>query len=362
MKHKKVINIDSLEKYISQIKKIMPSYYFRGESKIYPERIASAFRSCKNGKDGWNSKKPFPFMQMINEFYKEIAYKLDEDRADFIAFAQHYGIPTNLIDITTSPLIALYFAVEKDFDDTGIVYVMDDCYIDVTDLIHSYPKANIIEELFSNTPKELNTLAPLFEQFKSDFPNEFYALLKQLISDYLAYFDYPFNKNEKELQKELKKKKGFDSCLCYLLLGELIDNLKDFSLENIDMDVCLYLALLFYFLKKAREVQEPIWSIDFLPNLIYRPVITFERGRNQHGLFLSQAYITYIEPVYNFRVLAKQSVTFQPIEFHITNKQEILNDLDRIGINKKTIFCDFDNTAAYIKEKYSIIKDSELLN
>lgn len=359
MERTKVININSLEKFITQIKKINPNYFFRGESRVFPCRNASAFRSCEKG---WNSKKPFPFMQMIQEFYKEIAYKLNEDEADFIAFAQHYGIPTNLIDITTSPLIALYFAVECDLNETGIVYVVDDCSIDITELIHSRPKSNVIEEFFSNTPKELNILVPLFEQFKNDFPERFGILFQRLITDYLSCFDVPLSDEEKNLQKELKKKKNFDSCMCILCLNELIDNLTDFSMEHRDMDVYLYLALQYYFFKEAREIQQPIWSIDFLPNLIYRPVITFERGRNQQGLFLSQAYMTYIEPVYNFRVLAKQVVCIRNIEFHISNKLEILRDLDRIGINKKTIFCDFDNIAAYIKEKYSIIKSEDLLN
>jgi len=38
------------------------------------------------------------------------------------ALAQHYGYPTRLIDITTDPLIALYFAVNNDFNDDGYVY------------------------------------------------------------------------------------------------------------------------------------------------------------------------------------------------------------------------------------------------
>lgn len=60
-------------------------------------------------------------MKMIDEFYKETAHKLNEDKVDFIAFAQQRGIPTNLLDIPTSPLTALYFACQGDENADGMV-------------------------------------------------------------------------------------------------------------------------------------------------------------------------------------------------------------------------------------------------
>lgn len=359
MNKAKIIKIDSLEKYIAQIKKVESIHYFRGENRIYPSRVANAFRDY--GDNRWNSKHPFPFVEMIDEFYKEIAYKLSEERADFIAFAQHHGIPTNLIDITTSPLVALYFAVESEMDKTGVVYVMDDCYVDLTGVIHAYPNKNIIEEVFSNTPQELNVLAPLFERFKEDFPDRFNSLLRILIAEYLEAFDFPFSKEEKDFQKELRKK-NFDPFMCIMLLGNIVEGLEEFDLQSCDADVYLYLALQYHYFKETRTVQEPIFFIHFLPNLIYRPIINFERGRNQQGLFLSQMYMTYIEPMYEFRVLVKQEVEFANVELHISNKREILKDLDRIGINRKTIFCDYDSIAKYIKEKYSVPQEKDLLN
>lgn len=108
--------------------------------------------------------------------------------------------------------------------------------------------------------------------------------------------------------------------------------------------------------------KEPIHTINFLPNMVYQPIIKFDRGRNQQGLFLYQGYLTYIEPAYNFRVLAKQHLYFQNTEFHIKNKTNLLKELDRIGINKKTLFCDYDSIAQYITEKYSVLKEENKLN
>ena len=354
----KIIEIDSLSKYIHHASKITDNVYYRGESKLNPTRKSSALRPYKFS---WNSAEPFPFMKMIDEFYKETAYKLEEDKADFIAFAQHHGIPTNLLDISTSSLTALYFACENDFEEDGMVYISEPACIDITELIHSYPNENIIEKVFSNTPKELALLMPTFEKFKKDFPKEFDHLLDTLIESYLQCFPHPFSDEESMFYKKLKRKK-FDVFECTYYLREVVQELKDFPYDECDEKVYFYLGLQFFFLKKARGHTEPIDFIGFLPNMIYQPIIKFERGRNQQGLFMYQGFMTYIEPVYNFRVLAVQRLYFQEQSFLIKNKTAILQELDKIGINRKTLFCDYDNIARYIKEKYSILKEKDKLN
>ena len=80
----------------------------------------------------------------------------------------------------------------------------------------------------------------------------------------------------------------------------------------------------------------------------------FDRGLNQSGLFLYQSYVSYMEEVYNFRVQMVQRIQFNKPVFVIKNKKEILKSLDNIGINRMTLFKDFDNTAAYIKSKHEL--------
>lgn len=350
---KNEVVITSLSEYINAIENSSKQEYYRGESKEHPSQHASAFRPYTGT---WKSKGIFPFVQMIDEFYKEIAYKLSEDKADFIAFAQHHGIPTNLLDISASPLISLYFACENNMDDDGMVYIVDDICIDVTELVHHFPNKNLIDEVFSNTPKELNLLMPLFESFCCGHPDEFDTLLDELISDYLEYFSHPFDEKEEQVQASLKAE-NYDVYEVISLLREYDEELKSFSWEKEEAKVYLYLCLMYTYFKHAKDYCEVIMRIDFLPNMIYRPIIKFERGRNQQGLFLYQGYMSYIEPVYDFHVLAVQEPKFKEKVFRIKNKREILKALDKIGINRKTIFCDYDNVARYIKDKYDVTKE-----
>ena len=83
----KEIVVKSLSDYMKLFSsEKLTNYIYRGEPTNYHSTISSALRG-----------KEYPFIQMKNEFKREIYHRLSADeKKDFLAFAQHHGIPTNL--------------------------------------------------------------------------------------------------------------------------------------------------------------------------------------------------------------------------------------------------------------------------
>lgn len=126
-----IIKIESLIQYMKEIRNIKNSiidksdkrlnlnFFYRGQSDESYELKPSICR--KNGNyikyeneliSEFKRLKPSEFEHISNDF-------------DLLAKMQHYGLKTRLLDITSNPLIALYFACENQNNKDGEVFLID---------------------------------------------------------------------------------------------------------------------------------------------------------------------------------------------------------------------------------------------
>lgn len=342
--------IGSLSEFVSLISKFpSDNYFYRGEPSIYRDRQASAFRPYDGS---FSTKREFPFIKMSEAFYREIGHRLtDIEKNNFLAFSQHYGLPTNLIDVTSSPLVALYFACKENQDNAAAVYIFDDNFIDITSILDKYPNVNILEHIASCNDKEIADVVTLFKAYYKKHKHDLLSYLYKLIDSYNTCFEDLLKKKE----RISKRYSVID------ILDKFRDDPAKISLDvdyrypftgNYSTEVIAFLILLRKFMENALSVSEVIYTLNFLPNFIYKPLLTFERARAQRGFFIYQSYFSYIDPAYNYPILAQQLISHK-VCIRIRNPKIIERELDNIGINQMTLFQDYDSTAKYIFEKYT---------
>lgn len=346
----KEIVIKSLSDYIKLFSTDnFSNFIFRGEPTNFYNTISSALR------DG-----EYPYIQMKNEYKREIYHRLtDDERKDFLAFAQHHGLPTNLIDFTRSPLIALFFACQPYLDsaskfDTsrGFVYLLNDDLIDITDILSGHEDDNLLERFSKNEEGLLMSLYEKLVIFEKNHPEKFHYYLKKLNDDwkyYLVDFQSPFSKSS----RFPKYNDGnYEFKMNYKFTKENRELIRIIEKNSIlRLPVLEYVLMLQEFLREIKNFQATTWWLNCIPNFIYSPFITFERGRNQQGLFVYQAHLSYDEDIYGTHIISQQRV-WPEFVIVVENKETILQELDFIGINEKFIFGDFDSIAKYIKNKY----------
>lgn len=134
MKNNKIKNISSFIEIIEELKTDLPSeqIFYRGQRNGLNKNwklIPSFYREKKRHSD-------IPFYsnidEEINSIYKFVEKNHDyfaninfEDLISIINILQHYGFPTRVLDVTSNPLVALYFSLENlDEGDEPVVYLI----------------------------------------------------------------------------------------------------------------------------------------------------------------------------------------------------------------------------------------------
>lgn len=251
-----------------------------------------------------NQCKPIPgIYRKDNHFlkedvlYHELILRCPEhfrglSHIDTLVLMQHYGLPTRLLDITSNPLVALYFAC-KDYrgnnkDGNGFVYV----YLVADDYL-TYSDSDRVLML---------TCLPVFSS-----------------SDKEKMLDMIEENKGKEALPILKSKPIYPAAI-ERLFHEITKEVPAFK----------------------REIRPQ----DLVTPVIVKPLLSNDRIIKQDGAFIVSGLCRdKVEAVTSIDKMCGYTI-------EVENKEEILQELDAVGINEASLFPEVDKVAGYLYEKY----------
>lgn len=349
--------IDSLER--DPFTESISSILYRGESKNFYEESnnipifnASAFR--EDSIEGYETGIKLPFQKNIDAFRYEVWNEIRNDtREHFLAYSQHHGIKTNLLDFSQNPLVGLFFAVNNQKEDTGYVYIFESPVLDITPLFQQSDETNILDVICSNEDKVVDQLIKYFWGFGSEnyeFIEKYFYLICQ---DYLRLINddetltITKGENEEFLVDMLHKIAINDSN------KRIMDHFDDYR-TNEQKGLYYFIVLRGFAQLKKYRISPISKELSGIVPMIFKPIMDFKRGINQSGLFLYQNYILSKGNA----LLATQKIEPTKV-IKVTNKKNILKSLDMYNINSKFIYGDHSNIAKYIEDRQREIRKKQ---
>lgn len=383
------MKIENINQFLDEIKKLESkngnSLFYRGHSDKTYDLEPSIYRKDKK-------TNKLLYIENEDKIYRETIAKVPYDfngknTIESLVLMQHYGVPTRILDLTTNPLVALYFACVGNENEDGEVIVFDIpeesiCYFDsdrVTILANLAKCKNSFyyykDDVYCRCKSYLGELEKKFPYISYSIDSKEYRKLKnyvtQKIDSYIKedklFFLLPtktiVNKftNEKHTFLKDEEDKSF-----LLFIQELKRKVKSVLWKkrlSINKD---FFGELLHFIKEDRSYFQNIIDPDDIGSVFaIKPKLNNPRIVRQHGAFLIFG-IKESPPFFGKRTEFTKEMVKIPSQWiergdssensiiiEKSNKDSILKELDKLGINKSTLFPEIDKVADYIKEKYT---------
>jgi len=323
--------INSIVNFIETLKKFPRDkgyeYFYRGHSDHNFALLPSIYRAPK-------SRKRNPYIKSEDKIFREIIIRTPADftsertTIEKLVKMQHYGLPSRILDITSNPLVALYFACkEKINNNNGEV------------IVFKIPKDEV-KFYDSDTVSILSNLA----KTKIDFD----------ITDSLEWFDHNEAIRKKIVEhpdfgKSKKKSPKLNKIKDELLWVSIPEAISAFNESS-------PIPYLLHEIKDEKPQFMPIIAPhDFNRVLAVRVKLNNNRILKQSGAFLlfgiNKKKIKPAE-VSNSWILNK---SFKQFDLKISSNQKarIINDLDALGINDSTLYPELEQQSKYIKRLFA---------